>query len=292
MIPAGHIKEWATTTPWRSNRQIEQDLIISRAMCDIFNEPVLAERVAFRGGTAIHKLLFPRPLRYSEDIDLVQTHPEPIGQTLDALRRALAWLGPCRRKAGAHSVHLFFSFAPESAPTEIAKLKVEINTREHKNLYPLRSYPFAVDNPWFTGDASVVSFEPEELFGTKLRALLQRRKGRDLFDLHEGLKQLSLDPAKVIAAFDHYLRQEDKPISRANAEERMLEKLTRSLVDDIRPMLASRAVYNDGEALEAFGRVWRGLVARLPGNAWQKSDAIIEEFRNTLHPNLLRTSGG
>jgi hypothetical protein len=40
-----------------------------------------------------------------------------------------------------------------------------------------------VENPWFTGQAAVVSFEPEELFGTKLRALLQRRKGNDLFDL-------------------------------------------------------------------------------------------------------------
>ena len=225
MIPSAYIQEWAKTTPWPDARQVEQDLIICRALCDIFDEPYLAERLAFRGGTAIHKLLFPQPLRYSEDIDLVQVRPEPIGKTVDAVRGALSWLGPCRRKSAAHSIHLVFSFAPESAPTTNAKLKVEINTREHENLYGIRNYPFAVKNPWFSGKVTIASFEAEELFGTKLRALLQRRKGRDLFDINEGLKQLSLDAPKVIATFNHYLAHEGTPISRANAEERMLDKL-------------------------------------------------------------------
>jgi hypothetical protein len=92
------------------------------------------ERLAFRGGTALNKLLFNQPLRYSEDIDLVQIRPEPIGKTVDAVRGALSWLGPCRRKSAAHSVHLVFSFSPEAAPASNAKLKVEINTREHEHL--------------------------------------------------------------------------------------------------------------------------------------------------------------
>lgn len=288
MIPAAHIQAWAATTPWPDRRQVEQDLIICRALCDIFNDPFLAERLAFRGGTAIHKLLFTHPLRYSEDIDLVQVQPEPIGRTTDALRRALSWLGPCRRKSAPHSHRLVFSFAPEAAQETTAKVKIEINTREHANLYGIRAYSFAVENPWFTGRTSIASFEPEELFGTKLRALLQRRKGRDLFDLHQGLERLSLDPAKVIEAFNHYLRQEGKPISRANAEERMLEKLTQSLADDIRPMLASGVVYRDAEALAAFGHVWHGLIACLAGDPWHKADAVIEEFRSTSHPNLLQ----
>ena len=99
MIPTSYIQEWTAVTPWPDSRQVEQDLIISRALCDIFNEPLLADRLAFRGGTAINKLLFRQPLRYSEDIDLVQVRPEPIGPTVDAVRRALSWLGPCRRKA-------------------------------------------------------------------------------------------------------------------------------------------------------------------------------------------------
>ncbi len=290
MIPLAHIQEWAATTPWRESRQVEQDLIICRALCDIFNEPFLAERLAFRGGTAIHKLLFRQPLRYSEDIDLVQVRAEAIGPTVNALRDVLSWLGPFKRDTATHSLHLVGRFTPESEPTARAKVKIEVNTREHEHLYELRRYPFAIENAWFTGRASVVSFDAEELFGTKLRALLQRRKGRDLFDFHVGFDQLSLDPARVIAAFAHYMTQDGTAISRANAEERMLGKLTRSLTEDIAPLLAPGVAYGDAEALDAFKRVWFDLVARLQGQPWTTSAAVIEEFRATSLPGLFRST--
>ncbi len=79
MIPRAYLQEWSAKTPWPDPRQVEQDLIICRALCDLFNDPFLAGRIAFRGGTAINKLLFRQALRYSEDIDLVQTQAEPIG---------------------------------------------------------------------------------------------------------------------------------------------------------------------------------------------------------------------
>ena len=85
-----------------------------------------------------------------------------------------------------------------------------------------KEYPFQIDNHWFSGKANLVSFEAEELFGTKLRALLQRHKNRDLFDMQEGLKQLNMDLDKLIAVFEHYLAVQDSPISRAEAEMVML----------------------------------------------------------------------
>ena len=240
MIPAAYIQAWSTHAPWPDQRQIEQDLIISRALCDLFTAPALKDKIAFRGGTAINNLLFKQPLRYSEDIDLVQTEAEPIGTTVDAIRDALSWLGKCNREQAGHSMHLVFKFAPEADAESTLKLKVEINTREHAHLFGLKSYPFAVDSDWYHGKAGIVSFEPEEVFGTKLRALLQRRKNRDLFDLHQGLKQLSLDPGKVIESIDFYMAQEGHVITRAHAEQRMLEKLTRSLTEDITPLLPPR----------------------------------------------------
>ncbi len=85
-------------------------------------------------------------------------------------------------------MHLVFKFTPEADLETTLKLKVEINTREHGSLYGIKSYPFEIDSRWHPTKTEIVSFEPEELFATKLRALLQRRKNRDLFDLHEGLK--------------------------------------------------------------------------------------------------------
>lgn len=288
MIPRAYLQEWSAKAPWPDLRQLEQDLVICRALCDLFNAPALAGKIAFRGGTAINKLLFRKPLRYSEDIDLMQTLPEPIGTTIDAIREALAWLGRCNRKQASHSMHLVFRFAPEIAPDTTLRLEVEINTREHTSLLGVKKYPFEVTNDWYQAKTKIASFEPEELFGTKLRALLQRRKSRDLFDLNEGLKQLELDPKKLIACFDHYLALEGNPISRAEAERRMLDKLTRSLTEDIDPLLPTGVRFTDADAIEAFGRVWTELIARIKGEGWKLTDKAIDEIRQKKYPSLLR----
>ena len=286
MIPQAHIQAWRASAPWPNASQVEQDLIICRALCDLFSSPALAGKVAFRGGTAIHKLLFKQPLRYSEDIDLVQTEAEPIGPTVDAIREALAWLGRCKREQAGHSMHLVFRFTPEAEPAATLKLKVEINTREHQSLLGLRRYRFEVRNDWYSGQAELLSFEPEEIFGTKLRALLQRRKNRDLFDLHQGIEQLALDADKVIACFDHYLSLEGIAISRAEAEERMLKKLTRSLTEDIEPLLPAGVRFDDSIAIEAFNAVWRHFIGRMRGDAWRLSAEVIDQLRRK-HAALL-----
>jgi len=287
LTPQAYLRAWSAEAPWPDLRQVEQDLIICRALCDLFSVDALRGKIAFRGGTAINKLLFQRPLRYSEDIDLVQVQPEPIGSTIDAIRNALAWLGPCKREQAGHSMHLVFRFAPEVDPQSTLKLKVEINTREHESMFGVRSYPFVVDSDWSQGRTEIASFEPEELFGTKLRALLQRRKNRDLFDLGEGLKELALDTNKLVASFEHYLALEGKPITRAVAEQRMLEKLARSLTEDIAPLLPAGVRFNDADAIDAFGRVWSELVVRLKGDAWKLTDRVIAELRKKDYPTLL-----
>lgn len=288
MIPVSYIQEWSNEVPWPDARLVEQDLIISRALCDLFNSPALVGKIAFRGGTAINKLLFPKSSRYSEDIDLLQTQPEPIGATIDAVRDALAWLGECNRHQTEHSMHLVFKFVPEADLETALKLKVEINIREHENLYGIKQYPFEVDSGWHKAKTDISSFEPEELFGTKFRALLQRRKNRDLFDLHEGLRQLSMNLDKLIACFEHYLALEGTPITRAIAEQRMLEKLRRSLTDDIAPLLPVGIRFDDDDAIQAFNHVWQELIVRIKGDPWKLSEQVIKELRNGRIPNLLR----
>ena len=287
MIPQANILEWSERAPWPAPRQIEQDLIICRALCDIFNDPFLAQRLAFRGGTAINKLLFDSPLRYSEDIDLVQTKDEPMGPMIGALRKALAWLGRCRVNSAKHSTHILFRFTPDDSPGTPLNLKVGINISEHENLFGIRQYPFEVVNTWFSGKAEIASFESDELFGTKLRALLQRRKNRDLFDSGEGLTRLDLDPDKVIASFNHYLGLTGDAISRAEGEERMLEKMNHNLIEDIAPLLPVGVEFNGQMALEAFRSVWNTFIARMTGASWKSAPAAIEEIRRTI-PSFLR----
>jgi hypothetical protein len=85
MIPRDYITEWRATAPWIDDAQVEQDLVISKALVDIFSNPVLCDALAFRGGTALYKLHLKPPARYSEDIDLVQVKAGPAGELMDAL---------------------------------------------------------------------------------------------------------------------------------------------------------------------------------------------------------------
>ena len=117
MIPADFITEWRSEAPWVESSQVEQDLVISRALVEIFDDDRLTEALAFRGGTALYKLhLTPGP-RYSEDIDLVQKTAEPIGPTIDRLRARLdPWLGDPKRSFKEGRVTLVYRFHSEDSP--------------------------------------------------------------------------------------------------------------------------------------------------------------------------------
>ena len=78
MIPRDYITEWRSVAPWVEDSQVEQDLVISRALVEIFSHPLLKESLAFRGGTALYKLHIRPPARYSEDIDFVQIVAEAL----------------------------------------------------------------------------------------------------------------------------------------------------------------------------------------------------------------------
>lgn len=92
MIPRSAITHWNQQVPWEDIANVEQDLIITRALTDIFADEFLSRELAFRGGTALHKLyLSPQP-RYSEDIDLVQINPGPIKPILFRLGEVLSYL--------------------------------------------------------------------------------------------------------------------------------------------------------------------------------------------------------
>jgi predicted nucleotidyltransferase component of viral defense system len=110
MIPRDYITAWRAKVAWVEDSQVEQDLIISRALVEIFSERELASSLAFRGGTALHKLHFRPAARYSEDLDLVQVEAGAIGPVLTALHKTLdSWLGEPQRNQSegrARSSHL------------------------------------------------------------------------------------------------------------------------------------------------------------------------------------------
>ncbi|MDE0419274.1 MAG: nucleotidyl transferase AbiEii/AbiGii toxin family protein [Gammaproteobacteria bacterium] len=283
MIPSQNIVAWANVVPWVEPRQVEQDLIISRVVVELFSDRRLRDALRFRGGTALNKLHLPSPLRYSEDIDLVRTSKGPIGPVVDRLRATLEpWLGAAQFAQGPVAPKLRFRADPEDGSGVPIRLKIEINTREIEAFDPPVARRFEVTNPWFAGKADIPTFSPEEMLATKLRALLQRNKGRDLYDLAEGLAVLEpLDVGRVVEIFRRYMDSSGLTISRAQAQERMFGKLARpQLWLDIRPLLpAHRAVtHTAATQAESFRRVFTDLIDRLPGDPWARTEAMKTRF--------------
>jgi len=208
VIPRAYITEWRDQAPWSRNAWVEQDLLISRALVEIFSVPELASCLAFRGGTALYKLYLRPAARYSEDIDLVQVRAEPIGPTLDRLRSVLdPWLGVPRRKLKEGRVVLLYRFESEDPVPVRMRLKIEINSREHYTELGHVPVPFVVRSRWHSGAAEITTFALDELLGTKLRALYQRKKGRDLFDLSMALTGGGVDPDRLLRCFKRCMKE-------------------------------------------------------------------------------------
>lgn len=41
MIPRAHVTAWRANAPWSNDAQVEQDLVLSRALVEIFSDPLL-----------------------------------------------------------------------------------------------------------------------------------------------------------------------------------------------------------------------------------------------------------
>jgi predicted nucleotidyltransferase component of viral defense system len=268
VIPRDYITEWRSQAPWVRDDQVEHDLVISRALVEIFSNQVLHDALAFRGGTALYKLHIKPAARYSEDIDLVQIKAEPAGPMMEAVRGVLdPWLGKPRWKQSEGRVTFDYRFNSSDEPAIQLRLKVETNTREHFSVYGLTEVPFSVNSRWFTGSCNIHSYALDELLGTKLRALYQRKQGRDLFDMATALKHPGVTPQRIVDAFLKYMEHGGHHVTRAAFEKNFSQKMNDpEFLADISPLLSAGYVWDPkSEAAD----VSSGLIERLPGEPWK-----------------------
>ncbi len=270
MIPPLQLAHWRTKAPWGPDYQIEQDLVLTKAIIQLYSDPALTEAFAFRGGTAMQKIFFNPPTRYSEDIDLVQVRAEPIGTAIDKIRSLIdPWLGKPSRDLKPSRATLIYRFDSEMPPIQRMRLKIEINTGEHFTILKLMRHKIDCDSEWFKGSAEVLTYEPEELLGTKMRALYQRKKGRDLYDLAMALQFLpKLDFSKTVHCFQEYMKHEDSSVTRAQFEENLAGKLKDpAFLNDVQPLLSPGSPVFD--AITEYEQIRKSFLSLLPGDPWK-----------------------
>ena len=216
MIPRAYVIEWQHSAPWPGDDQIEQDLILSRILVDIYQNEYLNKQLLFRGGTALNKLFFTDPIRYSEDLDFVQKKSGPIKEIVKTIQGLIdPWLGASSTQPRKDGFRIYYQFIPESDPEGKKRIKIEINTREHFSVFPIKEMNFEVKSQWFTGASQLNTYELTEMLGTKMRALYQRKKGRDLFDINWALKHHSVKYKDIIKSFHKYMEYGGHSVSAA-----------------------------------------------------------------------------
>ena len=274
MINRPAIIDWEEQAPWPENQQIEQDLLLSRAIVEIFSDETLSKTLLFRGGTALYKLHVKEPIRYSEDLDFVMIDKGPIGPVYDAIREKLdPLMGEPSRDQKESMAIMEYSYEAEFPPRQKENLKIEINYEEDFTVLDPVERDFTMVNSWFSGEVRVPTFQINELMASKLRALFQRRKGRDLFDLWFVLTRDLVEPEKVLTCFEKYTESLSTPITRARFEQNLSEKLDdRLFVGDLKPLISRDFDYSVQEAMDL---IHDQLIRSIPGDPYQGDDNIF-----------------
>jgi len=229
----------------------------------------------------LHKVHLAPATRYSEDIDLVLVGDRPIGHIQKALVRVLRPLlgSPTlnvldtiqlavRNVVRPSSVaRMTFAYEPTTRPPARMKIKVEVNYSERDPFYSIIDLPYHPPIEHLDAPVMLRSYDLDEMLGTKMRALLQRTQGRDLYDLDHALSRQAANvrrpnPVRIVAAFADYMRKEGTRVTRPDFERSLDQKLeSANFRADMTTMLPGGQTF---DVDVAAARVRADLVSLLP----------------------------
>ncbi len=175
---------------------VEKDYALGWVLWGIGSDPVLANAWVFKGGTCLKKC-YVETYRFSEDLDftVLPGGPSDDAAVAEALQRMLARVQEASgidfslrtpvvrsRPAGSSQEGRIYFRGPRSAP-EAASIKIDLSIGEVVARPPVLrviSHPYPDSLP---GPAVVRSYSFEEVFAEKLRAMGERGRPRDLYDI-------------------------------------------------------------------------------------------------------------
>jgi len=172
---------------------------------------------------------------------------------LAKIREKLAFLGTKRSvKQNVNNTTIIYRFQTEIEPVIQSRLKLEINCREHINIMGWKSIKHSLNSSYHKGEAEIITYNLEELLGTKLRALFQRKKGRDLFDLFYALDNADLDTEEIVRCYREYMTfSNERPATARefilNMEEKMKDDL---FLGDMTALIRPEIKFNMNEAYD------------------------------------------
>jgi predicted nucleotidyltransferase component of viral defense system len=250
-----------SAVPWAAQYQVEQDLLLCQTMVALFDDKFLSPQIAMRGGTLLHKVHLSPAARYSEDIDLVVVGTRPANHIRLAIRRVLADVLGAPKKSvwdklilairntvePSSILRMTYSMPSIIEPNRTLDIVIEANVTERKPHRAVVEIPFSFPFRDKTVQTYLKGFDIHEMLGTKMRALFQRKRGRDLFDLYWALTKspTPVKPREIIASFKHYLDLEGTKAGRDEFVSILENHLKdREFCSDTQPLLRTDISYD------------------------------------------------
>lgn len=216
MIPRAELQErqaeWGLT-----EEVVEKDYVLGWLLSGIGSDPRLGAHWVFKGGTCLKKC-FVETYRFSEDLDFTVLAGGPLmeeellpvlTEILDGIEQETGISLLARppmirlRPDGRSAEGRIYYRGPRGAPGE-AKVKLDLTYDETVVEPPVSrqiAHPYGDELP---GDATVQCYSFAEVFAEKLRALVQRTRPRDLYDVVNLYRRADLrgDRALVLSILE------------------------------------------------------------------------------------------
>lgn len=199
---------------------IEKDYLLGWLLAGIAHEPRIAETWVFKGGTCLRKCYY-ETYRFSEDLDftVINGGPEAPEDLLPIFRSIADWMRDTsgiqveidetsfRRRQnvrGRPTTQGRIAYRGPNEPRQLPKVKLDMTSDEVLvDQTTLRTVGHQYSDAPLPG-SRVVCYSLSELFGEKLRALSERCRPRDLYDVvhmhrHPDLVGLAPAVAAVLA---------------------------------------------------------------------------------------------
>ena len=179
---------------------IEKDYVLGWMLAGIYGHEDLAESWVFKGGTCLKKCFF-ETYRFSEDLDFTLLNSEHLDA--DFLKETFSEIGDWiyeqtgievpadgqefefyKNPRGQLSCQGKISYkGPVSPPHGLPRIKLDLTADETVVLPPIRAKIFHPYGDVPEGGIEVLAYDYIEAFAEKFRALAERTRPRDLYDV-------------------------------------------------------------------------------------------------------------
>ena len=275
---------------------VEKVIRLCLILDDLNRLEEFAGKLLLKGGTAINLIAFDRLPRLSVDLDLDFAHNlskeetdiqrEKINKALSAYSEDMGYKISDRSSFVLDSKSLLYTTTTGS----VDKIKLDINYHSRCHVYPAAysdvSIPFDIENK----SIQVAHLNIIELFAGKIKALFERCKPRDIFDIF-SLAQSGLlsgkeeeDALRKCVVFYSVLGNADKPDLLKQDLNEIRKMPFQALKTQLLPMLHTKLGHFDKDRLFDVAINYLENLMRLED---AELEFIEHFFRGDFRPELL-----